>query len=115
LETILKKFDIAATAVTTLLVLDFILNNQAFVLEVDRFGKGSRDGMVGSFAFCNEALVTLNNGNGWILYFPFSDVAEGFATYGCLLGCLRRCPTFRPVICELFNKTAFNRGGLGNN
>jgi hypothetical protein len=86
LETIFKKFDIATTAVTTLLVFDFILDNQGFVLEVDSFGKRSRDGMVGSFAFCNEALITLNNGNGWILYFPFSDVAEGFATNGCLLG-----------------------------
>jgi hypothetical protein len=86
LETIFKKFDISTTAVTTLLVFDFILNNQGFVLEVDSFGKGSRNGMVGSFAFCNETLITLNNGNGRILYFPLPDVAEGFATYGCLLG-----------------------------
>jgi hypothetical protein len=86
LETIFEKFDIATTAVTTLLVFDFILNNQRFILEVNSFGEGSRDGMVGSFAFRNEALITLDNGNGWILYFPFSDVAEGFATYGCFLG-----------------------------
>jgi hypothetical protein len=86
LETIFKKFDITTTAVTTLLVFDFILNNQGFALKVDRFRKGSRDGMVGSFAFRNEALITINNGNGGILYFPFSDVTEGFATYGCLLG-----------------------------
>ena len=86
MEAIFKKFDITTTAVTTLLVFDFILNNKRFVLEIDSFGKGSRDGMVGSFAFCNEALITLNNGNGRILYLPFSDVAEGFATYGCLLG-----------------------------
>ena len=86
MKTIFKKFDIATTAVTTLLVFDFILNNQGFVLEVDSLGKRSRDGVVGSFAFCNEALITLDKGNGRILYFPFSDVAEGFATYGCLLG-----------------------------
>ena len=86
METIFKKFDIAATAVTTLLVFDFILNNKGLVLEVDSFRKGSRDGMVGSFALGNEAFITLNNGNGWLFYFPFSDVAEGFAAYGCLLG-----------------------------
>jgi len=36
LEAILKKLEVAATTVSALLILDFILKNQRLVLEVER-------------------------------------------------------------------------------
>jgi hypothetical protein len=88
LETIFKKFDITTTTVPAFLVLDLVLDNQRLVLEVDGFGEGSRDSMVGGFAFSNESLVAFNDRDGWVFDLPFANVTESLAANGGLLGSL---------------------------
>ena len=104
LEPILKELDIATTAVTALLVLDLVLDDEGLVRERDRLIKRSRDGMVGSLALSNKALIALQDRNQRVFDLPLADVAEGLTANGSLLGSFRRCPTLCPVFCELLNK-----------
>jgi hypothetical protein len=53
LETVFKEFEITTTAVTTLLVFYFILNNQRLVLEINCLGESSGDGVVSGLVFGN--------------------------------------------------------------
>ena len=62
LETIFKQLEVTTTTVTALLVLDFVLDNQRFVAEVDGLVKGSRDSVVSSLGLCDQTLVTLEGG-----------------------------------------------------
>lgn len=94
METIFKEFDITTTAVTALLVLDFILNNQRFVLEIDGVGERSRDGVMGSLALSHETFVALNDGDGRVLDLPFANVTECLAANGGLLSGFGWCPAF---------------------
>lgn len=86
LEAVLEELDVTATAVTALLVLDFVLNNERLGLEVDGLGEGGRDGVVGSLALRYETLVAVDDRNGGVLDLPFADIAEGFAADRGLLG-----------------------------
>jgi hypothetical protein len=88
LESVLKKLEVTTTTVTPLLILDFILNNEWFRFEVYGRREGGRDGMVGSFAFGNETLVTVNERERRLLYLPFADVTEGLTAHRGLLRCL---------------------------
>jgi hypothetical protein len=108
LEAILKKFDVTTTTVAALLVLDLILNDEGFVLEVDRGGKRCRDSVVSGLGLGNKALVSLNEGRLRFLNLPFADVGEYLTADWCLLSCLRRCPAFRIVVGELLNERSFN-------
>lgn len=92
LEAVLKKLDIASTAVSTLLVLDFILHDQRLLLEVQRGFQRGRDGVVGSLALRDQTQVTLDDWGGGLLDLPFADVAKRLSTDGGLLGGLRGCP-----------------------
>jgi len=85
LEAVLEEFQIPTTAVATLLVFDFILHNKGLVRERDALRKRGRNGMVGCLCFRDDALVTLNDGNGRVLDLPFADVAEGLTANRCLL------------------------------
>ena len=60
LEAVLEELDVTATAVTTLLVLDLVLDDKGHVGELDGLVEGSGDGMVGSLGLGYEALVALN-------------------------------------------------------
>lgn len=86
LETILEQFHISTTTVSTLLVFDFILNDQWLFAEVNSFGEVGRDGVVSSFVLSHETLVTLDDSSGWVLDLPFTDIAEGLAANRSLLG-----------------------------
>ena len=86
MEAIFKQFEVATTAVATLLVLDLVLHNERLLAEVDGLLKGSRDGVVSSLVLGNEALVALNERGLGILDLPLADVAEGLAANGGLLG-----------------------------
>ena len=86
LETIFKELDIATTAVTALLILHLVLNDQWIILEVKRLGKGSRNGVVGGFAFRNQTLIALNDGNGRLFHLPLADITEGLTTDWGLFG-----------------------------
>lgn len=61
LEPILEKFEVTTTTVSTFLVLDFVLDNERFVAEVDSLFEWSRDSMMGSLGLCNKTLVTFND------------------------------------------------------
>lgn len=93
LKSILQKFEVTTTAIATLLVLDFVLNNKRSSLEVYGLRKGSRDSVVCSFAFGNETFVAVNERDRRLFDLPFADIAESLATNWGLLGCLRRRPT----------------------
>lgn len=86
LETILEQFHISTTTVSTLLVFDFILNDQWLFAKVNSFGEVGRDGVVSSFVLSHETLVTLDDSSGWVLDLPFTDIAEGLAANRSLLG-----------------------------
>ena len=88
METIFEEFDITTTAVTAFLVLDLVLDNQRLVLEVNGLSEGSRDSVVGGFAFSNKSLVAFNDRDRWVLDLPFANVAECLAANGGLLGSL---------------------------
>ena len=85
LETIFKKLDISTTTVATLLVLDFILNDQRFFTEVNSLGEIGRNGVVSSFVLRHETLTAFDNSNGRFLDCPFADVTEGLAANWSLL------------------------------
>ena len=85
LEAVFQKLDVTTTAVAALLVLDFILNNQGLVGEVDSLVESSRDGVVGSLGLCDKTLVTLEDRYLRFLDLPLADVAEGLTANGRLL------------------------------
>ena len=60
--------------------------------------------MVGSFGFGHESLFTFNEDCFWVLDFPLTDVGEGLPADRSLFGRFGGRPTFRPAICELFDK-----------
>lgn len=86
MEAILKKLEVATAAVSALLVLDFVLNNQRLVLEVQRRFQWSGDGVVGSLAFSDQTHVTLDGWVDGLLDLPFTDIAKCLSTDGGLLG-----------------------------
>jgi len=86
LETVLEKFDVAATAVSALLVLDFVLNDQGFGFEVQGGFQGGGDGVVGSLALGDETGVAFDNWGARLLDLPFTNIAKCFSTNGGLLG-----------------------------
>jgi len=92
LESILKKLDVSTTTIAALLVLDFVLDNQRFILEINGLLEGSRDGVMGSLALGDETLVALNEGERGLLDGPFTNIAERFTADGSLLSRLGRCP-----------------------
>lgn len=112
LETVFEELEVATTAVTALLVLHFVLDNQGLLLEVDGLSKGCRNSVVGGLALCNETLVALNEGARRVFDRPLTDIAEGLAADGGLLRCLRRCPPARPVIRELFKEGCLDSSTL---
>lgn len=112
LEAILKKLDVASTAVATLLVFDFILHHQWFVAEVNGMLKRRRNGVMGSLSLSYETLVTFDDDSGRLLNLPFADVAEGFTANWSLLSGLRRSPPLRPVIRELLKERSLDLSGL---
>ena len=86
LETVLEKLDVSTAAVSTLLVLDFVLNDQRLVLEVQRSFQRGGDGVVGSLALGDETRVALDDWGDGILDLPFTDIAKCLSTNGGLLG-----------------------------
>lgn len=82
LETIFKQFDVSTTAITTLLVLDFILDNERFVFEVDWSKERGRDSMMSSLILRHEAQVALDNRSCWLFDLPFTDVTESLGPNG---------------------------------
>lgn len=64
LEAIFEQFDVSATAVTTLLVFDLILNDERLVRKVDGLVEGSRYGVVRRDALCDETEIALNDRSG---------------------------------------------------
>lgn len=112
LEAIFEEFDVTTTTVAACLVFDFVLNNKGFVLEVNGLREGSGDSVVGGFVLGNKAQVTLDGTDEGLLDLPFADIAEGLATNGTLLGRLRGCPAFTPVLSELFDEGCLDLGGL---
>lgn len=104
LEAILKKFEVATTTVSALLVLHFVLNDEWLVTKLDGMLERRGDGMMRSFGLCHQTLVALNEGFKRFLDFPFADVAEGFSANRSLLGRLGGRPPFRPVLGELLEE-----------
>jgi hypothetical protein len=86
LEPIFEELEIATTAITALLVLDFVLDDERFGFEVDGGGEGCRDGVVGGFGLGDEAMVVRDDDNFGCFDGPFAHVAESFTTHERLLG-----------------------------
>jgi hypothetical protein len=86
LETVFKKLDVTTTTVATLLILDFVLNDQRFVLEVQGSFQWSRDGVMGSLALGDQTRVALDDWGGGFLDLPLTDIAKCLSTDGGLLG-----------------------------
>lgn len=86
LEAVFQKLNISTTAITSLLVFDFVLNDQRFILEVDCLRERRRDGMVSSLILRNKTQVAFDDRRCWLFNRPFADVAEGLAANGSLLG-----------------------------
>ena len=86
METVLKKLDVATTTVSTLLVLDFVLNDQRLVLEVERGFQWGGDGVVGSLAFSDQTRITIDDWSAGFLDLPFADIAKCLSSNGGLFG-----------------------------
>jgi hypothetical protein len=86
LETIFKQLDVSTATVTTFLILDFVLNNQGLVFEVNCFMERSGDCMVSSLVLSHEAQVAFDDRSCWFFDLPFADVAESLGANGCFLG-----------------------------
>lgn len=112
LETILEKLDVSTAAVTTFLVLDFILHDKWLVAEVNSTLEGGRDGVVGSLVLCDETLVALEEDFLGVFDLPLSDVAERLTTNRSLHGGFGGRPSLRPVVSELFKERSLDLSGL---
>jgi hypothetical protein len=113
LETIFQELDVATSTVAALLVLDLVLNNKRFALEVNGRRERCRDGVVSSFALGYKTFVAVNDRNSGVFDLPFADVTEGLTAHGSFLGGLRGCPSVCPVISKLFEEWSLDRGCLG--
>jgi hypothetical protein len=67
-----------------------------------------------SLGLCYEALVSLNDGYGWVFNLPLADVAKRLSTTWRLLRCLGGCPTVGPIFSKLLEERRFDFGGLVN-
>lgn len=112
LEAVLKKLDVSTAAVSALLVLDLVLNDERLFAEVDGVLERCRDGVVGSLGLGNQALVTLNQRLEGILDLPLTDIAEGLAADRSLLCGFGGCPPLGPVLGELLEERSLDGGGL---
>lgn len=112
MEAILEELKVSTTAVATLLVLDFVLNDKGLSLEVKRGSKGRANGMVRCLALRDETLVTLNDDGVGILDFPLADVRESLAADGSLLRRLRHGPALCPVVGKLLEERRLDLSGL---
>jgi len=61
LVSLLEELKVSTTAVTTLLELGLVLNDDGLLGDSDRLGEGSRNGVVSSFGLCDETLVASND------------------------------------------------------
>jgi hypothetical protein len=68
------------------LILDFVLNDQRLVLEVQGSFQWGRDGMMGSLALSDQTRVALDDWGGGFLDLPLTDIAKCLSTDGGLLG-----------------------------
>ena len=86
LETIFEQFDVSAAAIATLLILDFILNNERLLFEADWSRERSRDSMMSSLVLRHKAQVALDNRSCWLFNLPFTDITESVSPNRRLLG-----------------------------
>jgi hypothetical protein len=68
------------------LILDFVLNDQRLVLEVQGSFQWGRDGVMGSLALGDQTRVALDDWGGGFLDLPLTDIAKCLSTDGGLLG-----------------------------
>ena len=87
LEAVLQKFQITTAAVSTLLILDLVLDDEYLFLEINRGGEWGRDRMMGGLGFSNETSIALDGLDLILFDFPFADVTKGFTAHGGLLRC----------------------------
>lgn len=112
LETILEQFDVSATTIAALLVLNLILNDKGLVRNVDGRVERGRDGMVGRDTLRNEAMVAFDDRREGCFNCPFANIRESFAANGSLLSGLRGSPPVFPAFVELFDEMTFDFRGL---
>lgn len=108
METILEQFEVSTATVSTLLVFDFILDDEWLVRNIDGLAERGRNGMVRSNALCNETEIALDEGGGRFFDCPFANIRESFTTNGGLLGGLRASPPVIPSVGELLYKGGFD-------
>ncbi len=112
LEAVLEQLQVTTTAVTALLILDFVLNDERLLTEADRLGEGGGDGVVGSLGLGYETLVALNGGLDGVFDLPLANIAECLTADGGLLGGLGRRPPLGPIVRELFEEGGLDRSRL---
>ena len=112
LEAILEQFKVSTTAVATLLVFDFILNDERLVRDVDGLVEGGRYGVVRRDTLCHETTIALDDRGGSFFDRPFANVGESFTANRSLLSGLGGSPPVVPTFGELLNKRCFDLGGL---
>lgn len=112
LVAVFEQFNVATPTVASFLEAGFILNDQGFRSGVNGLGKGGRDGMMGSFRFCNETLLALDSGCGVFFHVPLANIGECLTADGGLLCGLGRRPTVCPGVSKLFDEVGLNFGGL---
>jgi hypothetical protein len=97
LKPILEKFEVAPAALTKLLILDFVLDDEWFRCEVNWLFKRRRDSVVSSLVLGYETLVALNDRDQWVLYGPRPNITENLPK-GRPFRCFRGRPTLLPVV-----------------
>ncbi len=112
LETVLEQLEVTTTAITALLVLDLVLNDERLVRNVNWFVEWGRDCVVRRDALRNETEVALNDGGGCFFDQPFANIREDFITNGGLLSSLRGCPPVLPALGKLFEERSLDFCGL---
>lgn len=109
----MQELDVTTTAVSALLELGLVLDDERLALGVDDSGEWGGDRVMGSLGLGNEALVANNSReDGGFLDRPLADIAPSLAAGGRLLGSFRRCPALRPVVGELLDEGALYRSRL---
>jgi hypothetical protein len=112
LKAILKQLEVTTTAITALLVLDLVLNDERLVRNVDGLVEGGRDSVVRRHALRNETMVALDDRGGSFFDRPFANIGKGFTAHGGLLRSLRGGPSLVPTFGELFEERSLDFCGL---
>ena len=112
LEAVLEQFEVSTTTVATLLIFDFILNDEWLVRNVDGLVEGGRYGVVRRDALCDETMIALDDKGGSFFDRPFTNVGESFTANRSLLSGLRGSPPVFPTISELLNERCIDFRGL---